>query len=87
MIQDEPFYVGDLNNQSIMEVWTGERMLNFIYPARDKFVGTICYDCEDFEVCHWEKGYCYRNAYFSYGTIFEAPPLCPKQDRPGLRLG
>lgn len=86
MVQDEPYCVGDLTRQSITDVWRCDEMLGFIYPTRDKFIGTVCYDCEDFEACHWEKGYCYRDAYFSYATVYQAPPLCPKQCMPGLRL-
>ncbi len=86
MSQEEAFYVGDLNQQSITEVWTGKGIMDFLYPDREKFKNTICEHCDEFEACHWEQGYCYRNAYFSYGTIYDAPPLCPKQMKPGLRL-
>ena len=37
MIQEEAYYVGDLNRQTIMEIWNGREMLDFIYPQRDKF--------------------------------------------------
>jgi len=87
MKQEEEFYVGDLNSQSIMEVWNGKAMTDFIYPERTKFKNTICEDCDEFELCHWEKGYCYRNAYFSYGTVYDAPPNCYRQTKLGLRLG
>jgi len=80
------FIVGDLRTQSIREVWSGQKMLDFIYPPRNQFAGTICYECEDFEQCMWEKGRCYRDAYFAYGTVYDSPPMCPKNDRPGLRL-
>lgn len=84
MEQDPRFYVGDLKKQTISEVWNGESMLNFIFPSIDKFKNTICYSCDKFEECHYLHGYCYRDAYFSYGTIYEAPPLCPKQTKKGL---
>ncbi|MBN2238965.1 MAG: radical SAM protein [Dehalococcoidales bacterium] len=86
MLHREPYLLGDLNTQSLMEVWNSRKLLDFIYPPRDKFKGTVCYDCPDFETCHWEKGYCYRDAYFSYGTIYEAPPNCPRQNKPGIRV-
>ncbi|GLB25281.1 radical SAM protein [Lacrimispora xylanolytica] len=86
MKQEESYYVGDLNRQTIMEVWNGKEMLDFIYPPRDKFKNTICETCDEFEPCHWEKGYCYRNAFFSYGTVYDAPPNCYKQMKLGLRL-
>lgn len=86
MKMDEPFYVGDAKSQSIQEIWESERLLHFIHPTRDQFEGTVCRTCEEFEDCMWEKGRCYRDAYFSYGSIYEPPPLCPKNARPGLRL-
>ncbi|NTW01163.1 MAG: SPASM domain-containing protein, partial [Oscillochloris sp.] len=84
---DEPFIVGDTRSQSIQEIWNGERMARFIYPAQEQFSGTICQSCNAFEQCMWEKGRCYRDAFFSYGSIYTAPPLCPKNPHPGLRLG
>lgn len=86
MKMDEPFFVGNANNQSIREIWDGDKMLNFIYPSRTEFGDVMCSDCEEFEDCMWKKGRCYRNAYFAYGSIFEQPPLCPRNSRPGLRM-
>lgn len=86
MTLDPDYCVGDLKEQTICEVWRSERMRNFIYPTRDMFKDTICHSCDAFEPCHWEKGYCYRNAFFSYGTIYDAPPLCPMQTKRGVRL-
>lgn len=83
---NDKYCVGDLRKQSIQEVWNSKRMFNFIHPPRESFSGTICYACEEYEQCKWEKGCCYRNAYFSYGSIYDAPPLCPKQVKPGLRM-
>ena len=81
-----PFFVGDASYQSIEEIWHGVRLRDFIYPEREQFAGTLCQTCPEFESCMWEKGRCYRDAYFSYGTVFHPPPLCPNNSRPGLRL-
>jgi len=86
MTLDPRYCVGDLKEQTICEVWGSERLLRFIYPPRDMFKDTVCHSCDGFELCHWEKGYCYRNAFFSYGSIYDAPPLCPRQNKQGLRL-
>ncbi len=86
MKMDEPFYVGDARTQTIQEIWNGDRLNRFIYPERDQFVGTICEHCTDFESCMWKCGRCYRDSYFSYGTVFYPPPGCPHNDRPGLRM-
>lgn len=85
MKMSDPFYVGDASSQSIQEIWNSDKLLGFIYPTRDQFKGTVCHTCQQFEECMWEKGRCYRDAYFSYGSIYEPPPLCPKNDRPGLQ--
>jgi radical SAM protein with 4Fe4S-binding SPASM domain len=81
----EPFYVGNAAEQSIAEIWKGERLRRFIYPEREAFVGKVCEHCGEFEKCMWEKGRCYRDAYFSFGSIYEQPPLCPYNPRLGLR--
>jgi radical SAM protein with 4Fe4S-binding SPASM domain len=86
MVMDEPYIVGDARTQSIEEIWNSERMLRFIHPTREQFKNTSCYTCKDFEECMWKQGRCYRDAYFSYGSIYQTPPMCPKNTRPGLRL-
>ena len=87
MAYEEPFLVGDAQTQSLREIWDGARMLDFIHPAREAFAGSSCATCGEFENCMWEKGRCYRNAYFSYGSVHTAPPFCPANDRPSVRLG
>ena len=86
MKMSDEFVVGDLSVQSIQEVWNSPRLLDFIYPERERFEGTICRQCPEFEKCMWESGRCYRDAYFCYGTIYDSPPLCPYNSRPGVRL-
>ena len=70
----DEFVVGDLRRQSIMDVWNSPALLDFIFPPRSKFEETICYECDEFEKCMWEQGRCYRDAYFSYGTVYDSPP-------------
>ncbi|MGO9777100.1 MAG: SPASM domain-containing protein [Terracidiphilus sp.] len=82
----DPFVVGDARTQSIEEIWNSEKMLKFIYPERARFEGTICEACGEFEDCMWKSGRCYRDAFFSYGTPYFPPPMCPQNTRPGLRL-
>jgi MoaA/NifB/PqqE/SkfB family radical SAM enzyme len=79
---DNAFLVGDARTQSLREIWDGNRMMEFIHPPREKFAGANCSECAEFEKCMWEKGRCYRDAYYSYGSIYTAPPLCPYNDAP-----
>ena len=85
-IPHRPVYVmGNLVEQSLNEVWHSKKMLDFLYAPRELFKNTACEKCPDFEKCHYEKGYCYRDALFNYNTIYEAPSDCPFQSRAGIR--
>jgi radical SAM protein with 4Fe4S-binding SPASM domain len=79
--QGSPFVFGDLRKQSILEIWNSDALIDFVFPSRDKFVGTVCYDCHDFEHCQYELGNCFRDAFFATGNPFNAPPSCPRQER------
>ena len=74
--QEEMFFVGDLLHQTIMEVWNSESLLDFVYPPRDKFEGSACFDCQELAECQSKAGYCFRDTYFNYGTVFGPPPKC-----------
>lgn len=81
----EPFIIGDARTQSIMEIWNSEAMHRFLYPSRELFKETICYECQEFDPCHYEKGWCYRDALFAYGTPYAPPSRCPAVENP-LRM-
>jgi radical SAM protein with 4Fe4S-binding SPASM domain len=75
--QAPPFIFGNLRNSSILDIWHSSALLDFIFPRRDKFLGTACFDCKQFNYCHYELGNCFRDAFFATGTAFDAPPSCP----------
>uniref|UniRef100_C6E5F3 Radical SAM domain protein n=1 Tax=Geobacter sp. (strain M21) TaxID=443144 RepID=C6E5F3_GEOSM len=79
--QDEPFFVGDVSTQSLLEVWNSESLLNFAYPPREKFKGSACYDCDKLEECQSKLGHCFRDSYFNLGTIFGPAAHCPMAQR------
>ncbi|MBL4613919.1 MAG: radical SAM protein [Magnetovibrio sp.] len=87
MAYEEPYFVGDASHLSIRDIWDGDPMYDFIHPPREKFKGASCSACPQFETCMWEQGRCYRDAYFSYGSIYTPPPMCPTNTKSGLRLG
>lgn len=84
--QCEPFVVGDLSTQSIMQVWNSPEMEHFVFPSKQEFSGTVCADCEDFVACQWTSGTCFRDTYFAFDRLRDAPPLCPRQVKDGLRI-
>jgi len=61
--------VGDLNEQSVYEVWSSARMIHSLRPPRELYRGSLCYDCEHFDTCH-ERGRCYYGAYLTSGTLY-----------------
>jgi radical SAM protein with 4Fe4S-binding SPASM domain len=84
----DPFVVGNVFDQGIMNVWKSQALLDFVYPEREKFAGTVCFDCPEFDECigqKGQKGYCFRNALFYFGSIYDAPPDCPRQNKPAPR--
>lgn len=80
-----PFMVGNLHEQSISEVWNGDALKAFIVPERLHFAGTPCEKCVEFDECHRLYGRCFRDAYFTYGSVFAPAPACPYA-LPGVRM-
>jgi MoaA/NifB/PqqE/SkfB family radical SAM enzyme len=80
------FVVGNVFKDGISGVWNSRELGEFLYPPREKFKGTVCFDCPEFRDCFEQKGHCFRNAYYAYGTIYEARPECPRQKRPCPRM-
>lgn len=82
---EEEFIVGNVFDEGIMGVWNSKKIIEFIYPPREKFKNSVCYECLEFEDCHRIKGYCIRDTLSSYGTIYDAQPECPCQTKMPIR--
>jgi len=84
--QEGIFVVGDVSAQSITDVWNSEDLLDLAYPPREKFAGSACYDCSDRTDCQSKAGYCFRDTFFNYGTVYGPPPKCPFAPDDGMRM-
>lgn len=84
--QTNDFIFGNIRGKTIVDAWGHNSIPKFLFANRESFRGTVCFDCVDFEQCHFDMGYCYREAFFHYGTLFEAPPDCPYQLKPAKRI-
>jgi len=73
--------VGNVFKQGVLDVWNSQRLLDFIHPPRERFKNTVCFDCPHFDSCQTGKGYCYRDSLFVYGSLYDAPPNCPRQKK------
>lgn len=82
---EDEFVAGNLSHQSIMEVWNSHRIKLLMAPPIEKFKGTVCETCEEFDICMNNYGYCFRDALFTYNTVYSPPPNCPKAPM-GIRL-
>lgn len=77
-----PFFIlGDLNRQSIMEMWQSEKALSLWNFSQDEVRDcSPCKTCSEFEECRRGQGNCWRIAVSTYGTEnYDFPaPNCPK---------
>jgi radical SAM protein with 4Fe4S-binding SPASM domain len=78
MPQNARYSAGDLKRQGILEVWNSPRLKALAAPPREKFRHTACFDCSEFDECHYQFGYCFRDSLNAYGTIYSPPPNCPQ---------
>jgi radical SAM protein with 4Fe4S-binding SPASM domain len=77
----EEDYIGDLRSQSLTEVWNSKALDEYlIHPPREKFKGTICYECPDdeFYKCNTITGTCVRDIIRDYGTRWAPTKYCPR---------
>lgn len=79
-------YLGDLRAQSIAEVWNGRGVDEYlIHPPRNRFAGTPCLDCDEFDECQTFMGQCVRDSFIHYGTRWHPPSNCPRNAKSPLR--
>jgi radical SAM protein with 4Fe4S-binding SPASM domain len=78
MLQCHQYVLGNVRRKSLQEVWDSPRFDELQHPPREFFKGTVCFDCTDYERCHYEWGYCFRDAYKAYGSVYAPTPACPR---------
>jgi radical SAM protein with 4Fe4S-binding SPASM domain len=77
----EEDYLGNLRSQSLTEVWNSKALDEYlIHPPREKFKGTICYECpeDEFYECTTKVGTCVRDIVRDYGTRWAPTKYCPR---------
>jgi radical SAM protein with 4Fe4S-binding SPASM domain len=83
--QDGAFVVGDCAHQSIQEVWDSKAMQRWWRMPQERFQGTPCFDCREFDACIVTVGQCWFRSLCAYGTPFAPHPDCPKAPPPTRR--
>jgi len=80
-------FCGDLNTQSLEEIWHSEEMAKRTTALpREEFKGTPCFECSDRHRCYNIRGFCIRDAAKYYGSIYTPDPNCPKVEQPFIRM-
>lgn len=75
------FILGDLNQQSLMEIWNSQKAKDLFYlKQNDIQKSSPCASCEDFAECRRYKHVCWRDAILAYGPDkWDYPDLyCPR---------
>jgi radical SAM protein with 4Fe4S-binding SPASM domain len=80
------YIVGNVMRNNLLSVWNSKKLNAWLQPQRLSFLGKPCFDCEEFEQCVHNAGWCYRDALFAYGDMHTAPPKCPRQVTPARRF-
>lgn len=70
--------IGNYKESSLKELWNSPKILDIIHPPRDKYKDTVCFDCDEYDDCHQNKGRCWRESYKAYGELWTPAPGCPK---------
>lgn len=78
---DPNLLIGDINNNSIMEIWNSEKALSLWNISQKNLDDdNPCKKCTEFETCRRGRGVCWRMAMVHYGDDhYDYPvPECPK---------
>ncbi|HDD69455.1 MAG TPA: hypothetical protein ENG61_03755, partial [Candidatus Korarchaeota archaeon] len=74
------FIYGDLSKQSIVEAWNSDRIKEILATFdRERFKGSPCYSCKEFDKCVGAGKLCYFRIVAVYGgmKVGVPDPLCP----------
>lgn len=78
------FIIGDLNKQSIMEMWNSKKALDLYHLSKRKVPNdSACRSCEKFKNCREQLGVCWKMIVFGYGynNYYYPDPRCLKAPR------
>lgn len=79
------FIIGDITENSIMEIWNSEKARKLFFVQNDYFSKqSSCYSCEKTLDCRRNKGVCWKMVIMAYGDEhWDYPdPRCPKAPLP-----
>jgi pyrroloquinoline quinone biosynthesis protein E len=72
---EEGLVLGDLKEQTLMDVWESTALRRLQNPARPEYTGTRCQDCGGFDACN-SRGRCYFTAFRNHGILHAPDVYC-----------
>ena len=78
---NKDFSVGNIHENTLVEIWNSDRIKQFSYPSRRRFKGTECEKCEDFDYCIRERGICYVHSYILGGSMYSPDYFCKFREK------
>lgn len=77
--------VGNVNKESLMDIWTSERLMALVDPGELSFSGTECSGCGLRETCD-RRIRCYYRSRMIHERLFAPDHLCSIVPAPSLRF-
>lgn len=81
-LYDDPrFIIGNIREQSILDVWNSPEALSLFNQDQSIFPGdSPCKNCATFKECRLRRGACWKLVFIAYGKdkLYYPDPRCPK---------
>lgn len=72
----EELVIGSLKTHTVMDLWQSKKINDLFnpYKNREKYRGTRCYDCSQYESCYPKR--CYVRSFTENNNFFDFDPEC-----------
>ena len=70
--------VGDLREDTLLDIWRGARLAALYAPTASEYAGTSCHDCGGFTRCN-ERGRCFYTATLASGRLHAPDAWCTRE--------
>lgn len=76
LVYHPEFSIGNIKDQTLLEIWNSDKLQTFYSPEKDLFKGTPCFECEQLRSCVEIRGICYVNSLILHGLPFAPDSFC-----------
>ena len=76
LVYDKRFCLGNIKDNTILEIWNSDIFKQFTSPNLELYKDTECYKCNDIEYCIFQRGMCLVQSIILNGKIFLPDNAC-----------